>query len=187
MQSNACELSSTDLLRMAGSPEFTTYSTNTAAADLHRESSSDLEAHSDSDSQIYDAPPPESPTLRSTEVQTQTLDTDLEVAEELFQSHNSKHTQTTKYNRLDADVWIPESIDSALFRYHYDQVDWTYSEMRCYVCRNNVKDCMSFKIKRRMAYCADCEYYFCESCVKKDKGCFCWNSLDDLYITEFIT
>ena len=34
---------------------------------------------------------------------------------------------------------------------------------------------------RRMAYCAQCELYFCERCLEKEKLCFCGYS--PIYIT----
>ena len=158
------------------------------APHIHHQPSSDVsETYSESESQIYDdsqAVPPVEPDQIS--MDTQTVDEDFELTSEVLPI-NTKQTQTTQYNKFDADIWIPEILDTVLFRNHCDQVDWLYPEMRCYACRSNVRECLEFKHKRRMAYCDDCELYFCGNCLRKDSTCFCDKTFDDSsWITKFL-
>ena len=182
----------TDSFRISASPDAesikSAHDASQGAPHLRHQSSSDIsETHSESDSQIYDehqaVPPVE---LDQISVDTQTVDEDFELAVEVL-PFNTKQTQTTQYNKFDADIWIPEIVDTVLFRNHCDQVNWLYPEMRCYACRSNVRECLEFKHKRRMAYCDDCEQYFCENCVRKDNTCFCDKTFDDSsWITKFL-
>ena len=55
----------------------------------------------------------------------------------------------------------------------------SWGAMHCHDCRTNVNK--AAVEKRRMAYCAQCELYFCETCLELEKLCFCDTS--PVYIT----
>ena len=67
---------------------------------------------------------------------------------------------------------LPESLKTPLFIEHVILVKKTWAAMHCHDCRINVNKAAN-SLKRRMAYCANCELYFCEECLKRETICYC--------------
>ena len=94
--------------------------------------------------------------------------------------NDSKSHSSTNNPRLDA--WLsnlPKYINTPLFRKHFSKQKITWAAMHCNDCRTNVNKAAAEN--RRMAYCAHCDLYFCDSCLEKEKLCFC--DYSPVYIT----
>ena len=69
---------------------------------------------------------------------------------------------------------LPDLLDIPLFRDHVIRRNETWAAMDCHDCWININKAAQSSVK--MTYCANCDLYFCEKCLKKESICYCNSS-----------
>ena len=138
----------------------------------------DLELHSNLDISIVSAEsvPPESPFQPSDSPSPPLLSP---VQSNLADSHVDEPllVQPDETVPADMDCNTPavagaEAV-TPLFREHVIHRNKSWATMYCHDCRTNVNKAAGSSPKRRMTYCANCELYFCEDCLRREPICYC--------------
>ena len=84
---------------------------------------------------------------------------------------------------------IPDCLSDLSFQSHLREVDTDWPSIKCHDCMSDLIDCQNRDKNRRMTYCKNCGFYFCEQCNldptklnENGKGnvCFCNETLRDI-------